>query len=101
MKIQMIMEKGRNPFRNAIVAAALIERKKVVMSQCFVSFEVDEWMQFMNLAWKACAKCTRDFRGQWCSKRIPVSITMEDGRTFSSSVWYDVESKGLRYVSLY
>ena len=101
MKIQFVTESGRNPFRSAIVAAALDVRKKVVLSQCFVSFEVDEWKQFLDLVWEACAQCSRDFRGQWFSERMPVSITMGDGRTFSTSVWYDVETKGLRYVSLY
>lgn len=101
MKIQFVSENGRNPFKNAIIAAALNERKKVVMSQCFVSFDIDEWAEFMKIAWRACAECTRNHRGQWCVERMPVAIQMNDGRTFSTFVWYDVEAKGMRYVSLY
>lgn len=101
MKVQLVSEKGRNPFKNAIVAAALNERKAVVMSQCFFSMEVQDWPEFMNIVWKACAECTRDHRGQWCVERTPVSVHLEDGRTFSTYIWYDVDAKGLRYVSLY
>ena len=101
MKVQFVTEKGRNPFKNAIVAAALNERKMVLMSKCFVSFEVAEWTEFINIAWRACAECTRDHRGQWCIERTPVAVHLEDGRTFSTYIWYDVDAKGLRYVSLY
>lgn len=101
MKVQFVNEKGRNPFKNAIVAAALNKGVTILMFYCFVSFYVDDWAEFMNIVWKACAECTRDHRGQWCVERMPVNVHLEDGRTFSTYVWYDVRAKGLRYVSLY
>lgn len=100
MKVQFVSEKGRNPFKNAIVAAALNEGKMMVMSQCFISLEVAVWSEFLKLVWKACAECTRDHRGQWCIERTPVSVTLSDGRKITVLVWYDVVSKGLRYVSI-
>lgn len=97
----MVTEKGRNPFKNAIVAAALNEKKMVLMSQCFISLDLQDWTEFMSIVWKACAECTRDHRGQWCVERTPVSVRLEDGRTFSTYIWYDIDVRGLRYVSLY
>lgn len=101
MKVQFVNEKGRNPFKNAIVATALNERKMVIMSQCFSSIVIDEWRDFLHIVWKACAECSRDHRGQWCVERTPVTVALDDGRTFSTYIWYDVEAKSLRYVSLY
>lgn len=101
MKVQFVTEKGRNPFKNAIVAAALNEQKMVLMSQCFVSLEVAEWTEFLSIVWKACAECSRDHRGQWIVERTPVAVHLKDGRTFSTDVWYDAEARCLRYVSLY
>lgn len=100
MKIQFVTEQGRNPFKNAIVAAALDGGKTMTMSQCFVSFEVDVWSDYLKLVWKACAECTRDYRGQWCIERMPVTVTLKSGRIITVLVWYDVAAKGLRYVSL-
>ena len=101
MKIQFTTEHGRNPFKCAIVAAALNAHKWVRMAECFTSFEVSEWSEFMNIVWHAASECSRDHRGQWIVERMPVSVLMDDGRKFSTFVWYDVETKGLRYVSLY
>ena len=101
MIVKFTTEHGRNPFKNAIVAAALNAKKSVRMAQCFTSFSVEEWPEFLNLVWHACAECTRDHRGQWCVEHTPVAVHLEDGRVFSTYVWYDVETKGLRYVSLY
>lgn len=101
MQVQFVTEQGRNPFKNAIIAAALDERRMVRLSQCFISFQVDGWNAFMNIAWKACAECTRDHRGRWCIEHMPIAVRLEDGRTFSTFIWYDVEAKGLRYVSLH
>ncbi len=101
MKILFTNEQGRNPFKNAIMAAALDAKKSVTMSKVFTAVKVEEWREFMNLAWHACAECTKDHRGQWCVERTPVTVHMEDGRVFSTFIWYDVATKGLRYVSLY
>lgn len=101
MKVQLVTEKGNNPFKNAIMAAALNKGKSVLMFQGFISIYVDNWRDFLEIVWHACAECTRDHRGQWCIRRTPVSVHLEDGRCFSTYVWYDVKAKGLRYVSLY
>ena len=101
MIIQFTTEHGRNPFKNAIVAAALDDKKTVRMAQCFTSFSVEDWPEFMHLVWLACAECSRSHKGQWMVERTPVSVLLDDGRTFSTYVWYDVETRGLRYVSLY
>ena len=100
MKVQFVTDQGRNPFKNAIVATAINEGKMVLMNQCFVSIEAIDWTEYMNIVWKACAECTRDHRGQWCVERTPVAVILDDGRTFSTYIWYDVDAKGMRYVSL-
>lgn len=101
MIVQFTTEQGRNPFKNAIIAAALNAKKTIRMAQCFTSFSVEEWREFMHLVWIACAECSRNHKGQWMVERTPVSVHLDDGRTFSTYVWYDVEARSLRYVSLY
>ena len=86
---------------NAIIAADLDKGKTAFMNQCFVSLYVDAWKDFLEIVWSACAQCTRDHRGQWCIKKTLVAVHLEDGRTFSTYIWYDDVVKGLRYVSLY
>ena len=101
MIVQFTTEQGRNPFKNAIVAAALDAKLTIKMEQCFTSFTIEDWSVFLNVAWRACLECCKDHRGQWIIERTPVSVHLEDGRVFSTYIWYDVESGGLRYVSLY
>ena len=101
MIVQFTTEQGRNPFKNAIIAASLNAKKTIRMAQCFTSFAVKDWPEFLNLVNHACAECSRDHRGQWMVERTPVSVHLEDGRTFSTYIWYDPGAKGLRYVSLY
>lgn len=101
MIVQFTTEHGKNPLKNAIVLAALNANKSVRMVQCFTSFNVEEWTEFLHLVWLAAAECSRDHRGQWIIERMPVSVHLEDGRTFSTFVWYDVGSGSLRYVSLH
>lgn len=101
MKVQFTKEHGCNPFKSAIVAAAIDVHVLVRMNECFVSFEVSDWSEFLHLVWLAAAECSRDHRGQWMVERTPLSVLLEDGRKFSTFIWYDEETKGLRYVSLY
>lgn len=101
MIVQFTTENGENPFKNAIVTATLDAKKSVKMVQCLIKIEVQEWSEFLRFVWKAYAECSKDHRGKWCVKRTSVSVHLEDGRVFSTFIWYDVEAKGLRYVSLH
>ena len=86
--------------QSAIMAEALIRGKKLSLSHPFVNFEVDDWSEFLGMYWHICAEFSRDSRGCLLKERIPVMIIMSDGRAFETVVWYDGETRGLRYVSL-
>lgn len=86
--------------QSAILAEALSKGKKLTFSHPFVSFEVDDWMEFVRMYWHICAEFSRDSRGCLLLERIPVKIIMADGRSFETEVWFDSIAGGLRYVSL-
>lgn len=85
----------------AVMATALLRGKTLKIDNLHASFDVAEWREFCSIAMHAFAECTRDWRGQLLRQRIPVEVTLIDGRVFNTSIWYDEEFKALRYVSLY
>lgn len=99
MDIQFIYGAKKGAFASAIMAEALNSGRVLRISHPFVSFEVDEWIDFLRIVWSACADCSRDSRGQEIVKRLPVSINF-NGKAFYTQIWFDSETKGLRYVSL-
>ena len=99
MEIQFIYGAKAGAFSSAIMAEALNAGFVLHVKHPFVYFAVERWEDFLRVVWRACADCSRDARGQEIVKRIPVSIHY-NGKVFGTQVWYDVESKGLRYVSL-
>lgn len=101
MIVQFLSDCGRNPLKTAIVDAALSRGFVVSMEHPFVKLNVSEWREFLGVAWSAMALKSRTSDGRWLSVRMPVSVVLDDGRKFSTMVWYDVETKGIRYVSLY
>lgn len=101
MIVQFLSESGRNPLKTAIVDEALSRGFVVSMEHPFVKLSVSEWREFLGVVWSAMALKSRTSDGRWLSVRIPVSIVLDDGRKFCTMIWYDVETKGIRYVSLY
>lgn len=99
MVIQFIYGAKSGAFASAIMAAALNSGRVLRIKHPFVSLEVEEWHDFLVIVWKACAECSRDSRGQEIVKRIPVTINY-NGKPWYTRIWFDPESKGLRYVSL-
>ena len=99
MEIQFIYGAKAGAFSSAIMAAALNSGFVLRVKHPFVSFDVERWEDFLHVVWRACAECSRDRRGQEIVKRLPVSIHY-NGKVYGTQVWYDVEAKGLRYVSL-
>lgn len=99
MEIQFIYGAKKGAFASAVMATALNSGKVLRIRHPFVSFEVDAWSDFLRIVWSACAECSRDSRGQEIVKRLPVAINFH-GQCFSTAVWFDPETKGLRYVSL-
>lgn len=99
MVIQFIYGAKAGVFSSAIMAAALNAGFKLNVKHPYVSFDVVRWEDFLRVVWRACADCSRDSRGQEIVKRLPVSIHY-NGKVYGTQVWYDVESEGLRYVSL-
>lgn len=101
MIVQFLSDCGRNPLKTAIVDAALSRGFVVSLEHPFVKLSVSEWREFLGVAWSAMALKSHTSDGRWLSVRLPVSVVLDDGRKFSTMVWYDVETKGIRYVSLY
>ena len=99
MEIQFIYGAKAGAFSSAIMATALNAGFVLQVKHPFVSFSVERWEDFLHVVWKACADCSRDSRGQEIVKRLPVTIHYH-GNVYGTSVWYDVETRGLRYVSL-
>lgn len=99
MEIRFIYGAKKGAFASAIMAAALNTGRVLRITHPFVSFEVDAWQDFLRIVWSACAECSRDSRGQEIVKRLPITINF-NGKAFYTQVWFDSETKGLRYVSL-
>lgn len=99
MEIQFIYGAKKGAFASAVMAAALNSGRVLRISHPFVRIEVDSWADFLRIVWTAAADCSRDSRGQEIVKRLPVAINFH-GHCFSTAVWFDPETKGLRYVSL-
>lgn len=99
MVIQFIYGAKKGAFASAIMAAALNSGRVLRITHPFVSFEVDAWTDFLRIVWTACAECSRDSRGSEIVKRLPVSINFH-GKAYYTQVWFDPETKGLRYASL-
>lgn len=99
MEIKFIYGAKKGAFASAIMAAALNSGRVLRIKHPFVSFEVNEWTDFLQIVWSACADCSRDSRGQEIVKRLPVAINFH-GKAFFTQVWFDSETKGLHYVSL-
>lgn len=100
MTIRILNGTCGRPINAAIMSEALLSHHTLSCSSPFVSFSVSDWTEFLNIVWRAYALCSRDSRGAFFGERMPVKITMPDGREFHTDVWYDKEAKGLRYVSL-
>lgn len=84
---------------SAIMAATLSSGRSLRFRHPFVMLEVEEWVEFLKIVSKAFAECSRDHRGAELVKGISVSIEYK-GNTYCTRVWYDMQAKGLRYVSL-
>lgn len=85
----------------AIMAQALIEKHKIVCNHPFVTFEVDDWSDFLRIVWHAYSDFSRNNELKWLENKLHVEVTLDDGREFSTFVWLDKEYQGIRYVSLY
>ena len=99
MVIQFVYGAKKGAFASAIMTAALNSGRVLRISAPSVYFEVDEWSDFLNIVWSACAECSRDSRGQEIVKRLPVYVHYHL-KWYYTQVWFDPETKGLRYVSL-
>lgn len=101
MTIQILDGRGDRVVQASVMAEALLRHKKLVMRPPFVSFEVEDWHEFLGMMWRVCGDLTRDSRGAFLRMRMPVVIIQPSGKSYHTSVWFDETTKGLRYVSLY
>lgn len=100
MEIQFLYGAKGGAFQAAIIDAALNAGMVIRKKYPFVSLEVPVWSEFLRVVWRACADCSRDCRGQEIVKGLPVTV-YQNGKPYFTRVWYDIDAKGLRYVSLY
>ena len=99
MEIQFIYGAKGGAFPSAVMAAALNAGCRLHINHPFVVLSVESWAVFLHIVWKACAECSHDSRGCVIEKRLPITVNF-NGTAYHTKVWYDSESKGLRYVSL-
>lgn len=99
MEIHICNDKPYRPLKAAILAAALTDHRIIHSKGIVWTFEVDEWLEFLHIYWRACAECSRDDRGYDIETPMHVGIVFK-GHPYRTKVWYDKECKGLRYVSL-
>lgn len=100
MTIKILDGRGDHVVQASVMAEALLKGKKLTVRPPFVSFEVEDWHEFLGMMWSVCSDLTRDSRGTFLSRRMPVVIIQPSGKTYRTEVWFDETSKGLRYVSL-
>lgn len=84
-----------------IMTSALLLGCTLHENHPFVKFDVPDWHFFCSLVYHVYCEFSKDARGRFISKRLPVKVILSDGRSYHTQVWCDVESKCLRYVSLY
>lgn len=101
MKISLNYENGSNGVVRAAISFALDCNLAVTLRWGCVSFIVDEWSSFLRIMWLAYADCSRFSDSYSMTKVYNVSVQLENGRFYSTRLWYDSEYKGLRYVSLH
>lgn len=100
MTIEILDGRGDRVVQASVMAEALLKGKKLTMRPPFVSFEVEDWHEFLGMMWHVCSELTRDSRGAFLRRRMPVVIIQPSGRMCRTAVWFDETVKGLRYVSL-
>lgn len=101
MKIEILNGGCGREINAGIMASALLQGCTLHGNHPYVTFDVPDWHFFCSLVYHTYCVFSRDWRGKYITERVPVSVYMEDGRIFNTKVWCDVESKCLRYVSLY
>lgn len=99
MTISFVYGAKAGAFSSAVMAAALNSGYKLRIKHPIVSFDVENWEDFLHVVWRACADCSRDSRGKEIVKRLPVGVHYND-IVYGTFVWFDPELKGLHYVSL-
>ena len=100
MTIKILDGRGDRVVQASVMAEALLMGKKLTMNPPFVSFEVKDWHEFLGMMWRVCSELTRDSRGAFLRRRMPVTIIQPSGNSYRTEVWFDETVKGLRYVSL-
>lgn len=100
MIIQILDGRGDHVVQASVMAVALLKGKMLTMRPPFVSFEVEDWHEFLGMMWHVCSELTRDSRGAFLRRRMPVAIIQPSGKTYRTEVWFDETVKSLRYVSL-
>lgn len=91
---------GRN-LNATVMASALNAGKKLTCLNPYVSISVDTWEEFLTIVWNALSELSRSSPMAFETSRLGVRVAIDDGREFRTTVWYDSENRGLRYVSLY
>lgn len=100
MTIKMLNGGAGREVNAGIMASALLEGCTLRGQHPLIYFDVPDWQFFCSLVYHTYCRFSRDYRGAFITKRVGVTVIMPDGREFHTYVWYDEETKGLRYVSL-
>lgn len=84
-----------------IMASACLQGYVLHSNHPFVRFNVPSWAVFCGIVYHTYCEFSKDWRGRFIDERVKVKVIMANDRVYYTEVWCDVESKCLRYVSLY
>lgn len=101
MTISLNWEKGNNPVLRCMRLYAENHKIPAYTEYSMLKLHVVEFQQFLNCLWHGMAWASRFYVGDALSKKYVVVVTDHHGRKFNTRVWYDEETKGIRYGSLY
>lgn len=100
MTIKMLNGCAGREVNAGIMTSALLKGCTLRGRHPLIYFDVPDWRYFCSIVWNTYSEFSKDCRGKFIEQRVAIGIIMPDGREFHTLVWYDAETKGLRYVSL-
>lgn len=101
MKIRILNGSCGRKLNAAVMATALTSGRTLTTQSPFCWFDVDDWDQFLHIVWNAYSEFSRFNAISAENTKLPVLVEVGESRMYNTTLWFDTEYKGLRYVSLY
>lgn len=101
MNVRVLNGANGRELNASVLTAVALSGIDITRKDCFCWFEVDDWLSFLQIVWRAFAWYSRNHTLTARNSKISVEVVMDDSREYNTYVWFDDVYKGLRYVSLY